>query len=1101
MRVGTGDFDPSQRRALEVAANGGNLVLEGPPGSGRTTVILEMAKRALSKGGSTWAPAMVLTPDRRRASSLDLALSSHLQGQFASGLKTQGSHRLVRSLDSYAYMVLSLWLVERDHPKERVALFSGAREDAWVKRFLDERAQAWSQHFSKQVLDSQLVRMEIRNIMARSGQAGLLPEDLAMLGAQLKVPFWELTAEAYGAYAGSGENAFSEDTAHVDSARIPLLAANLLRGWESRKSENGVHAVAPIPQQVLIDDLQDLPRSAEPLLMALSELGAQILFSWAPDQATASFRGGRAELGHSLANALRAQKVVLQHSYRLPSAVAEVGQQISKWLPVFETPAEQAAHKKKAAAIDGDVQTGKSTLKTDSQIGSGATVPDVSVDVVSSNSRRSAQIARIMRHHNLHGSIPYRDMAVIVRTASEVEPMRRSLARAQIPLSAGERPVVLSKIPICYALLSLIESGASNRAKDDLSTQEEEKQARELLNSPLVNADPLDVYRLLRDMRSRVASDQESFGLVQMLTLLGNPLVSQEIHHKNLQTLNRVRKAAQLWHLRAQAAKTSASEGLWLLWEAADRAESLKETALRGKDTGQIAEEQLDAVIALFRKADLWQQEQLENSDGADVSAGSFARQLLVEQIAADPLVPKGVSERGVSLLTAAQVAGREWQVVVIAGLQDGLWPSRYRSDISSLGRLENIFAEAVSRRWTPQNSIEPFLPDHQALAEPDMLQQSNDKLVDEARLLYTAIGRASKYLHFLVIENEDQVASGFLKRLEEVGVIPPILAGSPSNEAVGSGRVFDLESAVGKMRRTLLTEGADAETQVQAARALSLLAGEGVFGAEPKTWSATGSISTDASILDIGPLRLNPSGLEAATNCPLQWLFNTSKAGAQDLGEDPTEMSPALFGLIIHEVAEENPHGTTEELECALKSKWETIGLSTDSGWMQRSWEEALQMVRRLGHHFESFSGTVLTEEKIRFTVGETLVSGRADRIEIDGEGRARVVDIKTGRVPSGNKLPDNLQLLSYQLGVIEMGYESGGASLFALDAEKPNPWLNQYPITQKEAEERRREISDLAARLTTSRVQADSEKGNCRVCPFLTACPAHSESARTTE
>ena len=77
-----------------------------------------------------------------------------------------------------------------------------------------------------------------------------------------------------------------------------------------------------------------------------------------------------------------------------------------------------------------------------------------------------------------------------------------------------------------------------------------------------------------------------------------------------------------------------------------------------------------------------------------------------------------------------------------------------------------------------------------------------------------------------------------------------------------------------------------------------------------------------------------------------------------------------------------------------------------------------------------------VATELEFAAEVGRARLGGRVDRIERDADGRAVVVDLKTGtgKVPAA-ELPEHGQLAAYQLAVEAGAFdgvsESGGAEL----------------------------------------------------------------------
>ncbi|PWQ88328.1 hypothetical protein DKX15_19855, partial [Enterococcus faecium] len=80
------------------------------------------------------------------------------------------------------------------------------------------------------------------------------------------------------------------------------------------------------------------------------------------------------------------------------------------------------------------------------------------------------------------------------------------------------------------------------------------------------------------------------------------------------------------------------------------------------------ADRDLDAVTALFDVAEQY----------VDRTAGASLRGL-VDHITGLSLPPSRGDERdgdGVALVSAHSALGREWEFVVLAGMQEGLWPN-----------------------------------------------------------------------------------------------------------------------------------------------------------------------------------------------------------------------------------------------------------------------------------------------------------------------------------------------------------------------------------------------------------------------------------------
>ena len=71
-----------------------------------------------------------------------------------------------------------------------------------------------------------------------------------------------------------------------------------------------------------------------------------------------------------------------------------------------------------------------------------------------------------------------------------------------------------------------------------------------------------------------------------------------------------------------------------------------------------------------------------------------FASELLSGSVPIDTISRVGVRPGGVEVLTPAQAMGRRWQVVVLAGLQDGAWPNmRLRDRILRADLLADVGA------------------------------------------------------------------------------------------------------------------------------------------------------------------------------------------------------------------------------------------------------------------------------------------------------------------------------------------------------------------------------------------------------------------------
>jgi RecB family exonuclease len=137
--------------------------------------------------------------------------------------------------------------------------------------------------------------------------------------------------------------------------------------------------------------------------------------------------------------------------------------------------------------------------------------------------------------------------------------------------------------------------------------------------------------------------------------------------------------------------------------------------------------------------------------------------------------------------------------------------------------------------------------------------------------------------------------------------------------------------------------------------------------------------------------------------------------------------------------------------------------------------------------------------------------LTGRADRLELDHEGRVVVVDLKTGRTPpSDRSVESNAQLAVYQLAIdngatehVAPGAVSGGGELVQLgmpDAASPVK-VQRQPAHADDGEVRaelRRQLGVAARRLRAEELPA-VPGDHCKRCDYLSLCPIKSAGAVT--
>jgi RecB family exonuclease len=197
----------------------------------------------------------------------------------------------------------------------------------------------------------------------------------------------------------------------------------------------------------------------------------------------------------------------------------------------------------------------------------------------------------------------------------------------------------------------------------------------------------------------------------------------------------------------------------------------------------------------------------------------------------------------------------------------------------------------------------------------------------------------------------------------------------------------------------------------------------------------------------------------------------------------------------------------------------WAEIPFRTPwSGERERA-EARAALERFLARHRRPGARTLLaTEQPLRAEVrlpdgSSVVVDGRADRLELDDEGRVVVVDLKTGKYPpSGKDLPEHPQLGLYQLAVQHGAVDDllpaeavrdaatgsgvpGGAELWQLRHQAYGKLKVQPQAPQEPDDDGQRPVErQLADAVAVVRDESFPTRpgDHCKRCDFATMCPA---------
>lgn len=272
-----------------------------------------------------------------------------------------------------------------------------------------------------------------------------------------------------------------------------------------------------------------------------------------------------------------------------------------------------------------------------------------------------------------------------------------------------------------------------------------------LLASPLGSMDAADLRRLGRALRDeeRAAGNRVPAPSGELLArALAEPerLVAHDpAYARGAQRLGALlQKARELLE-----GGGTAEEALWELWAGTPWPGRLERAALRGGAGGRNADRDLDAVCALFDTA-----ARAEERTGGR-GALNFLEEVDAQDIAADTLSKRVVRPDAVRLMTAHRSKGLEWRLVVVAGVQEGLWP-----DLRRRGSL--LEADRIGR----DGLAEPLTP--------------GALLAEERRLFYVAATRARERLIVTAVKAPADDGDQPSRFLTELGVEPRDVTGRP---------------------------------------------------------------------------------------------------------------------------------------------------------------------------------------------------------------------------------------------------------------------------------------------------------------------------------
>ncbi|MFJ2811459.1 ATP-dependent helicase [Kitasatospora sp. NPDC087271] len=1086
-------LDEYQRAVVE--HGGGPLLVLAGPGTGKTTTLVEAVARRIEDGTDP-ERILVLTFSRKAATELRDRMSARLGSSSAAPQAT--------TFHSFSYALLRAHQDPQDYA-EPLRLLSGPEQDVMVRELLaggaeDAKLGSSRIHWPldlRACLTTRGFADEVRAVLARSRELGLGEAELERFAQGVQRPDWAAAAHFLADYLDVLDLRGVLDYAElvhraVLLAERPEVAEQLRRRYEV----------------VFVDEYQDTDPSQVRLLRQLAGGGRELVAVGDPDQSIYAFRG--ADINGILdfpqtfrrADGEPADVKVLRVSRRSGAVLLAASRELARRMPMGRLPADKLAQHR---ALLPSREGGRAEVYT-------YPTPGAELD----------SIADLLRRAHLEDGVPWGEMAVLVRAGARSIPgVRRALSAAGVPLEIDGDDLPLREEPAVAHLLLALRVCAEQAARDrhgdpDTPDPLTTDLAYALLTGPLGGLDGSDLRRLGRALREEERAALRADGDPAAPRPAGDLLREALAEPERLIALDpaHARRARDLGTLLRKvrerlAGGCTAEEALWELWDGSRRwRERLERAALRGGAAGRNADRDLDALCALFETAARAEEQVTGHRGALDLLA-----ELDAQDIAADTLTVRAVRPEAVRLMTAHRSKGLEWRLVVVAGVQDGLWP-----DLRRRGSL--LEADRIGR---------------DGLAEP---LSPGALLGEERRLFYVAATRARERLIVTAVKapaDDGDEPSRFLRELYREDVdprtgrvvrrTPPVVVEDVTHRP---RRPLSVAALVAELRAVTVDPARSPELRRAAAERLALLAAatddEGlplVPAARPDRWWGLADATAAPDPLRSAdlPVRLSGSGLEQLENCSLQWFLD-KEVKARAAGS-----AAQGFGNVVHALADEVGSGRTPADLAVLMERLDTVwdALAFDAPWksQQEKTQARAALERFLNWHvLERGRDLVATEHGFDVTLDAGGVSvrirGSMDRVEKDAAGRAYVVDFKTGKqIPTDRSLPEHKQLAVYQLavragalnelpGFADRPPATGGAELVHLrepaakaaqdapkvqrqDPPEGEPWIENL-------------LADAAGRVLAERFVPQTG-GGCDRCTFRRSCSAQRDGAQLVE
>jgi superfamily I DNA/RNA helicase/RecB family exonuclease len=1035
------ELDASQQAVVD-HEDGPLLVLAGP-GTGKTTTLVEAVVERVRRG---------IEPDQVLALTFSRRAATELRDRITVRVGRTITEPSAYTFHGFCHAVVRSYGVPPGGEPPR--LLSGAERELRVQELLRGNAAGEGQTRWPGELGAALTlrgfARELADLLDRARERGLDGPALRRLGAEHDRQAWVAAGHFLDEYLS-----VLDIRGEIDYAGLVATATQLLAGPAAELTARF--------KAVYVDEYQDTDPAQEKLLQRLAGGGRLLVAVGDPDQSIYAFRG--AEVGNILdfrerflrADGEPATVMSLRVCRRFGPELLDVSRAAARRISLGSLTSQREQHR--GLRPEGPAAWAAPEIR-----------------LFASVADEVAAIADLLRRRHLKDGVPWQEMAVLVRSGVRSIPvLRRALVAAGIPVSVAADEVPLARDPSVAPLIAALRVVAYG---ETVLTPDV---ARLLLLSPLGRANPAVVRALGRRLRALdraagAALPRPSAVLIR--DAIADPrdliLIDEDW------VADPARRVAE----RLAEARRLATEGatpevvLWSLYDGSGWGRRLARDSLSGGVTGRAADRDLDAILGLFEAASRLE----DRKPRAGVTA--LLDEVAAQEIPASPYEERAATTGAVRLLTAHRAKGLEWDLVVVAGVQEGVWP-----DVRRRGTL--LEADAVD------------VDDIRAAPTKSAL------LVEERRLFYVALTRARRQLVVTAVSAVDEEGERPSRFLEEIDL--PI----PDTTLAATG-LLSPGSLVARLRRVLADSLSGDALRTAAAGQLAGLAdavgNEGlplVAAADPASWwGVRGATPGAVPVRPAGePVGLSGSAVSSFDTCPRRWFLD------REVHAQGATSSAQGFGTAVHALAEAVGTGELDPEPTALLGRLDRVwqALPFDAPWQaERERREAEQVISRfLAWHNANARQLVGTELQFRVPYGDDVVlNGRADRVETDDEGAVHIVDLKTSKYPPKDKdLDTEPQLGIYQLAVragafrAQVPGEPGGAELVQLrKTVRGKVKVQTQPALQATDTWADDLVSEVARDIRAEQFPA-RPNDLCDRCAYRTSCPAQDAGHQVVE